>query len=1351
MNHNVKTLNAESDMEDFEDEDQINIENPDIDKNSSDNNTKSEMIEEGIENDEKITIDTDYTEPGLKIFNDTRFNIYDPKRYINIENVSTQEVIKAPVLSMDEFLKYDPNKFFFRNIIHVYTLEQNARSYDLIKYTPDTIPFEPAYYLLFNSDISEKSKRVVKTKVSIKNMFKEKQAEYVSTDYSVLNNSKGNSEKLVIPESAFEDGSMKSIKSSIAKANSNTAPVRYYENMYIPRIMRRSTVRLLLSYILNVFTENITLYFRQNEEIYTETKSNMEPYLTVGDVSDIYVFIQPNAKQNGLIFKEIEKEITSEVKLISELYSASMLQTRCYVNEVSVLLKYQPVMYKQYTAEVYNEWKNSGLAYDSNIILDMYGGNAETDSEDTDDAETDSEDADDAETDSEDTDDAETDQINDSPSSTNSKNNKSKQQLSKQYQYIRHLPTHQESSEIHLLTNLTFGHIHSYNARREQLLIHQTQPATDTPMLNLIKFLHFDYSDKNVIKVECQTDFPDQPTDTCVMRTFKPLNEKQAFQNVTVKRNTVTIHMFNDIPLLINNENVHLVRLTIHSSGDVEFGFTLSAKYSFSPFILTSLISYVQHSYKRHFAEFFIHGAVSSFIYDINNYKAYLNTFSVHTDIQQEGSEDVITKCGGLAEYYPYIQSYSSKTTSRFNLYSYTTTSLLTAIRDMLNNNRNTTPETIKKSVNTSIYIKTSDIIEISYSNMCSMYDLYINMLVMQYISQKGSEQKEKAVKDISNISASDQLEYLRAKYSDIGKKSIKALQQIDPVTFGSIKVKNNFVPYSSIVSRPYQRPYVITDEEYEIINAKSPNSTIRVKNQTYTDQFINLFCSFPEHAVVNFKNIEGKCIPYCASKFINSKTFNACITELGSNTEERDTSRTVYNTSMYNPLADFSTITDIPQELSGIIPNVYAYRPYLTDVNQIVQYCEDMYGLYPIIIYRETSKEDNTVSYKLLTTRTNDKYTVLTMIDSESPDKAIIFVNQLRVYNRNIPTKSNEIIFNKKVYSPCIIEENIMLRDLIDSSWGLDAEIFAFYNNLKWILKSLDPSFNYSNSEINKKCIFIVKMGVVIGVIYRMYFVPTVNVKNSIDFINTIKRTKRIIKELEYRLGVIPYFNIEAKAFDEMKDMQSWSEDGMVKLIPLSVLNPRYIKDYYMDYRSKAIIGVTFNNIFVLVKPDIKITGNVNYIYVDKSTILLNFTSNVINKDLREMYQKVFNRTAKLVDEIIYMCVKNSKHKLNYNRIEEIYQWDSQKLIQLIKTLYGGYDNTLITLAGKSTYVSVISSKITEKDFLKFIEEHKNDYSVHMKIIRVNKLLHQLYKVAEDTESGTVFKKKLFNNDMFI
>ena len=1311
--------------------DVLEVENEIMDNNKTETVKKSRATKEN----NIIKMDPEYTDPGLIAFNDSQFNTFDTSTNLSITNVHTNETIQAPILSAKDFLKYNPNKLFYRVPIPIYFLKTRVRSYDLMKYTPETIPFEPSFYILFNSDVSDKSTRHNKQKVSIKDMFKKDNTSTISNEFKVLNKSIKTEKALKINSKAFDDFTMKSIINEIRTNGDESSPVRYYESLYLPRIMRRSSARTLLSNLLNVMSDQTVIYYHQNEELFNETRSVLEPYITIGDVSNIFIFIQPEYKPNEFLFKEIEKEITTETKLIAEIYNSITIPTKIQLHEASVVLKHQSVMYNKYTSELFKEWVNSGLPYDSSTIIDMYGG------DNTNDTNMDDED-----------DYVQEESLHETESVHKSPENIYKRRKPDVYmRKINKIPTQTPGTQIHLLNNYTFGHIKDYNARYEHMKIYKTQTAYDTPVFDIIRFLHFDYSNKNVIKVECQADFPNHPADTCIIRSFKKLNEKQALHNVMVNKKSVSLHMFDDIGLTINGEKIRLCKIIIYESGDVEFLFNFSTKYTFTPLVLTSLVSYMQNYYKIYFKKYFIDSAVSSFIFDINNYKAFLNTFSVFTEINKGVDENTIKTFNILSEQYPYTQIYSTLTTTRFGLFSYSSCSNISAAYKCIVKTDNNSNELINKSINPTIYIRTTNILEACYSGLHSMYDLYINMLVVQYISQL-SGSIDNNVKIINEENYSNQLEYLRAKYSDVGKKTIKTLQQADPVLFDTVKVNNQQIPYSSIVSRSYQRPYIVTNSEYEYLNTVVPNSVTRIQNQTYPEQSMNLFCAFEEYGTINFKNINGRCIPFCSSKFINSNVFNNCMISLNGSTEERDTSRTLSNLSVYNPNADYSTITDIPQELIDIIPNVYAYRPFLTDVNKIVQYCDDMYGLYPVIIYREVSETDNTISYKLLTTRTADKYTVLTMIDSEAPDRVSIFVNQRSIYNKNIATKPNEIIFNKKVYAPCVSEENIMLRDLVDNAWGLNAEIFAFYNTLKWLLKSIDPTFRYNNSEINKNCLFIVKNNIVIGVIYKMYFVPTLHVKYSIDFVNCIHRTKRIINEIEYRLGVLPLYMIEHTAFEQNKSMQSWSEDGMVKLIPLSVLNTKYINEYYLDFTTKEVIGVSFNKVFVPVKPEIPQKPLEKAVYVDKYTITLNFTGNLLNRDLLEKHKKILNKITRLIDEIIYLCVKNHRFRTDITKTNIVYEYTDKKIYDIMRYVVGFNNKTSIVSAGRSNYINVFESAVEEKEFLKHLFEHKNDYTNHMNIIHVNRYLNKLYKIeSEEIPNSYVYKKKVYNYDSFM
>ena len=152
-------------------------------------------------------------------------------------------------------------------------------------------------------------------------------------------------------------------------------------------------------------------------------------------------------------------------------------------------------------------------------------------------------------------------------------------------------------------------------------------------------------------------------------------------------------------------------------------------------------------------------------------------------------------------------------------------------------------------------------------------------------------------------------------------KQNLKQLIAADPELFGPRKVSRNYRAYSALCQNKEQRPSIITNKEYEILKESIPNSVIKLRNQTFPDQYINIACPYEKFPILNFHHFNNqKCIVRCTTKQTNPGQYNNCASELGANILQ--TSHLTYqsnNIIKYNDNLPLSRYCFLPQELQEI------------------------------------------------------------------------------------------------------------------------------------------------------------------------------------------------------------------------------------------------------------------------------------------------------------------------------------------------------------------------------------------------------------------------------------------------
>lgn len=206
-----------------------------------------------------------------------------------------------------------------------------------------------------------------------------------------------------------------------------------------------------------------------------------------------------------------------------------------------------------------------------------------------------------------------------------------------------------------------------------------------------------------------------------------------------------------------------------------------------------------------------------------------------------------------------------------------------------------------------------------------SCYDEKKDGQVIHYIEMKNfqSQQEYKLVISYLQFIMNNKALLIDNMFKDETEKivntDIKRLQIEDPELFGTYIVDGKPLTYSRLVSHLYERPVLISEDEFELLKTNKPNSVASLQNQTVKHAKTYLYCSNPEFSQINFRQLGSRCYPKCTKKLRSNNQFNACskILDVEVNFEVLESTRT----TEYNPELIPNMKCNLPSALKTIFP----------------------------------------------------------------------------------------------------------------------------------------------------------------------------------------------------------------------------------------------------------------------------------------------------------------------------------------------------------------------------------------------------------------------------------------------
>ena len=510
-------------------------------------------------------------------------------------------------------------------------------------------------------------------------------------------------------------------------------------------------------------------------------------------------------------------------------------------------------------------------------------------------------------------------------------------------------------------------------------------------------------------------------------------------------------------------------------------------------------------------------------------------------------------------------------------------------------------------------------------------------------------------------------------------KQNLKQLVSIDPELFGPRKVSKKFRAYSALCQIKEQRPSIITDREYEILKESMPESVIKLTNQTFTNQDLNIACPYEKFPILNFHHFNNqKCIVRCTTKQTNPGQYNNCASELGADiiTESKMNHRS-NNIIKYNNNLPLNRYCYLPPELQEVFSDYlcinFASIKSNTDIKDFVK---SVYKCMCLIIRRNIERRDYEIISDFDVSQTMMKY-VLVIEPESNPHLKYLVINSGTFQPLFIDDYKNFKEFIKHVYKSSKINEENMnyLNKILNLKLETDVSMYQFINKI--------CSKDY-RLIIKDECI----LGLINNETEKIYLTPRINYpykQQGQYFTNDY-----VIKNIRNK-------NIE-ELYPDIMDVKKHVSEG-----------DKYCYDPVMNKITGIFWKYTGNenleNILMLVKPiELEKLGDIpqKQIAIYDTTYYIEFLLNENVPDNIKTKNKL--NEINIYKKIFIMMIKRFINFNSYSKVKDI----KKEFIEFLKKfgmLVKG-DNELVKKT--SLMYNIFLTKINENKFINYINEYK-------------------------------------------
>ena len=525
-----------------------------------------------------------------------------------------------------------------------------------------------------------------------------------------------------------------------------------------------------------------------------------------------------------------------------------------------------------------------------------------------------------------------------------------------------------------------------------------------------------------------------------------------------------------------------------------------------------------------------------------------------------------------------------------------------------------------------------------------------------------------------SSSPSSLSLEEIRRKCSRYKKNLLGILLNADPNLFGSRKVGKASRSFSGLCQKHRQRVVPITAEEYEYLHTVVPDSVVNIRNQTYPNKRLYLFCPYTDFPFLNYHIFPNQlCIIRCTTKPSNRTQYNYCATSLDAEHVSAISNRYENQTiTLYNPLITRGRKCRLPDELKMVLINFILLK-LNTDV-PIYRYCLNTYGKHPFIIRRDPF----TQTYAMLTEYNADVDYVLLLQSDMKDDDYFIFLNE----DTNEPLTLSANADVKKLFVDNMTKTESQYDFFNFVARVLNADLNKYYDeNVKTILQMIRNEYDVKY-VVNRTYVY----GILAG--NKLYMTP----KLYWRFEDNVTYTIVLHKVLE----AVIHGGIDLPSVDEF-DVED-------------------VKVLYRDWNDRKVHVVGYHGVSMLVQP-FEVTAkwsDKDVIIFDSKAVMMNiFNLNIpVRKDTKKRHQVRMLSIGDVLKNYMYIFMMQAG-TINIGVV--------QNILTQLNVINNG--PTYIVHVDKSDmFVSWRMSRINRNDFMEFFSDfasmtlHDNIKTIYMK-----------------------------------
>lgn len=543
-----------------------------------------------------------------------------------------------------------------------------------------------------------------------------------------------------------------------------------------------------------------------------------------------------------------------------------------------------------------------------------------------------------------------------------------------------------------------------------------------------------------------------------------------------------------------------------------------------------------------------------------------------------------------------------------------------------------------------------------------------INEFAYMFALIFGTFKKAELTNEISLKSNELNIESIRKNCTSYGKGILKILTKLDPVLFGPRKVGNKQRSFSGLCQKHKQRVVPVTEVEYAYLKNLVPDSVVNIRNQTYPEQRLYLFCPYKQYPFLNYHRFMNQmCIIRCTTKPSNKTQYNFCSQELDSKDvvvfNNRYENQTI---TLYNPLISKGRKCQVPEELRHVF---IQYILLKIDTFNVTQYCVAMYDKHPFIIQRNVQKQDYTVY-----TEYNSELDYVLLLQSELNNDYFIFLNKI----------------NGK---PLVFSENEVIKQFFIGNIKKTNAQYDFFNYIEKIIKT-PLSEHYSKTNKN-----ILQM---LSVDFNIKFIINNKFIEGIVYENCVYLTPKLYWQFEEIIGVIPLFqaidNVMKKTF-KVPSLDKF----MLKKNSQDIGVFDHIDKVYIDFRDNKAKMIRFYGQYTFIEPmDINSQiAELDLIRFDYESIIFGlYNSNLGINDKFMNTEIKKQQIGDIIQNYIFILVIENG-VIN----EEILK---KRLLEM-NVIYNSETFIVYNDVKTKFFISWRNSKINEKDYDEYIKLYQN------------------------------------------